>query len=303
MARHRGPFGRIVLATGLVAVVLLGAVGATHERALEEPGVEEPSDAPVSLQVPGIKRIVRIDERLLVGSEPSSESIEHLQKLGVTVLLSVDARRPRLEEAKRLGMRVVHLPIGYDTVPEDRVHSLTRLLQEESGPVYVHCHQGLHRGPAVASILWMLATDGSTEEARGILDRCGTDPAYRGLWESVRTFRAPGRAKPTAPLPEYVAAEGLSQVMLRIDDACDRIAGANRPDRQAALEHECLLLEELFTELRRPGLHPGVDEQSMPEAHLEEALAAVRVLKGGFTQAGFDRLEASCTSCHAAARR
>jgi protein tyrosine phosphatase (PTP) superfamily phosphohydrolase (DUF442 family) len=256
------------------------------------------------VQVPGIERVVRIDDRLLVGSEPSADSIEHLHQLGVTVLLSVDARRPRLEEARRLGMRVVHLPIGYDTIPDDRIGSLRRLLQEETGPVYVHCHQGLHRGPAVASILWMLTTAGSNEEACSILDRCGTDPAYRGLWQRVRTFRVPDQAPSSAAaLPEYVPADGLAGVMVRIDEACDRIAEAEGSGSKGELEHECLLLEELFTELSRPGLHPGVDERSMPKAHLDEALAAVAVLKVGFTEAGFRRLEASCTSCHAVARR
>ena len=274
--------------------------------------IDEPPDDPVDgsaagtaepLKVPGIKRLVRLDERLLVGSEPSPDSIKHLHDQGVTVLLSVDARRPRLEEAKRLGMRVVHLPIGYDTVPEQRVHALSRLLREEPGPIYVHCHQGLHRGPAVAAILWMLSTDGTTEEGTGILERCGTDPGYLGLWEAVRTFEVPREPSANPMLPEYVPADGLAEVMLRIDDACDRIAGAGAPDSGIDLEHECLLLEQLFTELGRPDLHPGVDERSMPPAHLQEALAAVRALKGGFTERGFERLETSCTNCHAAARR
>ncbi|MDG1899891.1 MAG: hypothetical protein P8I74_08515, partial [Phycisphaerales bacterium] len=99
---------------GLLGASLLFAVTPSTDQVLEEPVPEKESDSPDSLvQVPGIERVVRIDDRLLVGSEPSADSIEHLHQLGVTVLLSVDARRPRLEEARRLGMRVVHLPIGY----------------------------------------------------------------------------------------------------------------------------------------------------------------------------------------------
>ncbi|MEE2681858.1 MAG: hypothetical protein VX641_05745 [Planctomycetota bacterium] len=256
-----------------------------------------------SLRIPGIKRVVRIDDRLLVGSEPSEGSISHLHDQGVSVLLSVDARRPHVDEAKRLGLRVVHLPIGYDSVPEERIEALQQLLREEPGPIYVHCHQGLHRGPAVAAILWLLATEGAPDRGTGILERCGTDPGYRGLWESVRSFRAPREPTTVPSLPEYVPADGLSEVMLRIDDACDRIADAGDPDSTTDLEHECLLLEQLFTELRRPDLHPGVDERSMPEAHLREALEAVRALKGGYSDHGFERLENSCTSCHSAARR
>ena len=300
----RGHVVRFAWVGGLLGASLLCATAAPPDGTADEPMPEHVPEEPGStLQLPGIKRLVQIDDRFLVGSEPSAESIEHLDRLGVTVLLSVDARRPQHKEAKRLGIRVVHLPIGYDTVPAERVDSLMRLLEEESGPFYIHCHQGLHRGPAVASILWMLSTAGSNEAGCRILDRCGTDPAYQGLWQSVRSFRAPEEPDVDAPLPEYVPAEGLSRVMLRIDDARDRIARAGGGDANVDLAHECLLLEEYLLELGRPGLHPGADARSMPPAHLAEALAAVGVLKAGFTPEGLARLDASCTSCHAATRR
>ena len=255
--------------------------------------------------IPGIQRLERIDRRFLVGSEPSADSIARLQQRGVRVLLSVDGRRPQLEQARDLGIRVVHLPIGYDRVPPDRVRSLVRLLQEEPGPFYIHCHQGKHRGPAVAAIMWMLATGGSNEDACRILERCGTDPDYLGLWNSVRSFRAPQPGVQEvldAPLAEFVPAAGLSAVMLGIEEARDRIGETAHPDSKVDLAHECLLLEESLLELGRPGLHPGVTERSVPPQHLTRALEAVRELKKGFTPARFQRLDASCSGCHAATR-
>ena len=295
--------GQLVLP--VLCSTLLGA--ALIPGLLPPPDGDAPPLAPTpSSSIPGIERLERIDQRFLVGSEPSARSIASLKEQGVTVLLSVDGRRPQLEAARDLGIRVVHLPIGYDQVPPERVHSLVRLLEEEPGPFYIHCHQGKHRGPAVAAILWMLATGGSNEDACGILDRCGTDPGYLGLWSSVRSFRAPHPAVEDvgdAPLPEFVPAAGLSAVMLRIEEARDRIEDAPRPDSKVNLAHECLLLEEFLLELGRPGLHPGATEQTMPPPHLTLALEAVRELKKGFTPARLERLDASCTGCHAATRR
>ncbi|MAJ47742.1 MAG: hypothetical protein CMJ57_10510 [Planctomycetaceae bacterium] len=288
-----------VLCSMLLGVALIPVLGPPSDGDVPQRASQRPTS------IPGIERLERIDERFLVGSEPSADSIASLQQEGVKVLLSVDGRRPQLEQARELGIRVVHLPIGYDRVPPDQVRSLVRLLQEESGPFYIHCHQGKHRGPAVAAILWMLATGGSNEDACRILDRCGTDPGYLGLWSSVRTFRASGTAVEDvsdAPLPEFVPAAGLSAVMLHIEEARDRIEDTARPDTKVNLAHECLLLEEFLLELGRPGLHPGATERSVPPQHLSFALEAVRELKKGFTPARLERLDASCTGCHAATR-
>ncbi|MED5507275.1 MAG: sulfur transferase domain-containing protein [Planctomycetota bacterium] len=299
-----------ILAAGLLLAGLGDPVPVPDRDADRDPGpVEAPrlptapagpgsgGPAPASLVVPGIERVVRIDERLITGSDPSAEGIEHLGRLGVEVLLSVDARRPLVEEARRAGLRVVHLPIGYDGVPEERIQALVALLAEESGPVYVHCHQGRHRGPAVAAILWMLSSGVEPDVATGLLARCGTDPRYEGLWSAVRGFRPPGTPSTPPRLPEWIEAGGLAEVMVRIDDARDRLESSPDPQR------ERLLMEQLFRELGRPGLHPGADRHTMPPDALADAIAALRSLEEGVTPAALERLDTTCTACHARTRR
>ena len=92
-------------------------------------------------------------ERLYSGSEPhGEEGIASLKELGVKTIVSVDGAKPAVETARKYGMRYVHIPIGYDGVPEEAGQSLARLMREAETPIYVHCHHGKHRGPAAVAV-------------------------------------------------------------------------------------------------------------------------------------------------------
>ena len=73
---------------------------------------------------------------------------------GRKTVLTLDGAQPDVETAKRHGLRYVHVPIGYDGIPAARALELAKTFQtlEPSGPIFVHCHHGKHRGPAACSI-------------------------------------------------------------------------------------------------------------------------------------------------------
>src|SRR5437764_11542837 len=73
----------------------------------------------------GLDNVFRISDRLCSGSSPEGDAgFASLKKLGVRTVLSVDGAAPDLERARRHGLRYVHLPIGYDSVPEEQALKL-----------------------------------------------------------------------------------------------------------------------------------------------------------------------------------
>ena len=255
--------------------------------------------------VPGIERVMRVEDSLLVGSAPDPNAYRALRELGVRVVLSVDGMPPDLEIIRSLGLRSVHLPIEYGGIEPDRIRSLVRLLGERPGLIYVHCHHGRHRAPAVAAILWMLRTGATPESARRILEQAGTSPTYPGLWDAVRTHVAPVGACADAPLPARVEVAGVAASMVaidrlrdRLDDWAERSAGASGAEAVLLLEH--------LREMKRldPGGHA---EQAGWAVDLRASITAAEALAAATGTGGspqprqelLDRLDASCIGCHA----
>ncbi len=255
--------------------------------------------------VPGIERVLRVDDQLLVGSAPTPAAYRALRELGVQVVLSVDGMPPDLELIRSLGLRSVHLPIEYGGIEPGRIRSLVRLLGERPGSIYVHCHHGRHRAPAVAAILWMLRTGAVPESARRILEQAGTSPTYPGLWEAVRTHVAPSGACGDALLPERVEVAGVAASMVAIDRLRDRLDGwaDRRPDASGA---EAVLVLEHLRELHRldPAGHAGDPGWVTDlDASITAAEALAEVTGGRRSSLSrhelLDRLDASCIGCHA----
>ena len=60
----------------------------------------------------------------------------------------------------------IHIPIGYDGIPLESEAAIVRAMKETEGPVYFHCHHGLHRGPAAAAIATAPTTLGLPASSR-----------------------------------------------------------------------------------------------------------------------------------------
>src|SRR5690606_26674668 len=89
------------------------------------------------------------------------------------------------------GMRYVHLPHGYDGISTNIQLQLASAAGTLPGPIYVHCHHGMHRGPAAAAVVCM-ANDGWTAaQATAWLHAAGTSTNYAGLFGTVRDFKIP----------------------------------------------------------------------------------------------------------------
>lgn len=262
---------------------------------------------------------VRIHEKVISGGLPEGEAaFAELKDLGIQTVISVDGAKPDLATAEKFGLRYVHLPHGYDGVPENRALELAKAVRDLPGPIYIHCHHGKHRSPAAAAVACVGAGLIEHDAAARILTVAGTSEAYRGLFQSVENAQ---RIEPavlnavSAKFPSIAKLPAMAEAMVEIEHIHDCLksiekAGWKTPADQPALipDHEALLLREQFTELLRSKELSG--KPAMFRQLTVEAEAAAQgledALKTGADSQKLSKLLMSvgsnCKSCHQAFR-
>lgn len=216
-------------------------------------------DTIAAVETRELHNVWRLSNRVLSGSEPESPAaFAELVRLGVKTIVSVDGMKPRLDLAKKLGMRYVHIPIGYDGIPSTSALSLARVARDTTDTIYIHCHHGKHRGPAAAAILCRVEDGRSPELARQILEKAGTGKEYPGLWRDVQKFQVPGRNVSLPELVESAQVESLAATMAKIDRSFDGLKQIATAGWRPSLEHpeispslQCIQLYEMFVEASR----------------------------------------------------
>ncbi|MCA9135049.1 MAG: hypothetical protein KDA45_17895, partial [Planctomycetales bacterium] len=124
---------------------------------------------------------------IISGGLPEGDAAFHeLASWGIKTIISVDGMAPDVDAAAKYGLRYVHLPHGYDGIPQYRVKELAKAVRELEGPIYIHCHHGKHRSPTAASVACVSAGLIPAERAIPILELAGTDRDYQGLYASAR---------------------------------------------------------------------------------------------------------------------
>jgi protein tyrosine phosphatase (PTP) superfamily phosphohydrolase (DUF442 family) len=266
------------------------------------------------IEIPGIHNAFRATDNVFSGSQPEGdEAFAALAKLGVKTILSVDGGKPDLELARKHGLRYVHLPYGYDSIPTNRIVELVKLTKEASGPFFVHCHHGLHRGPAAVAVMCESMEGWSPAKAEVWLKQAGTSPDYPGLYRAARDFKSPSPAEMAAvkALPEITKPSSIVEAMVAIDEhfawlKSSQKAGWKTPPGHADISpsHEAVLLWEQLRELGRTD-----DTKKRPQdyqtklADSERAAEAFRTLlknskDNAAIDAQFKALMQSCSACH-----
>ncbi|TWT90576.1 hypothetical protein Mal64_09700 [Pseudobythopirellula maris] len=287
-------------------VFLLSGVGV---RAAEFETVAPLADA--------VEHPVRVGPRLIVGGEPKDDAaFAALAAQGVKTVVSVDGARPQADLAAKHGLRYVHVPIGYDGLPESAQLSLARVAKEIDGSVFVHCHHGKHRGPAAAAIVARCQGLVDVEGAERLLNEAGTSHDYAGLWRDVTAFTPPPEG---AKLPELVAAaevDSLAAAMAMVDRAWDHLKLCEKSAWSAPAEHPDLVPSREAI-LIREGLHESVRALEGGDGGTDEALIAAmreaemvakeleKSLANGNAAVSnrlFATLATQCKECHAGYR-
>lgn len=168
-----------------------------------------------------IHNLHQLADGLWSGSEPlGTPAYNELAKLGIQTVVSVDAVAPDKALADQYNIRVVHLPIGYDGIPEQRTKQLAVAVATLPRPIYLHCHHGKHRGPAAICVGAIGAGEITNEQAADFMALAGTSPDYPGLWRSAEFAEALDDqilADKSINLPEQADIGDFPSAMAEID--------------------------------------------------------------------------------------
>lgn len=331
---HQPPRSLLRLITG--PALLLGGLGLLAlgcARESQPPAAESKPEAaapaptaqsatpPEKLAVEHLPNAYRIHPKVISGGLPEGdEAFDELKSLGVKTVISVDGAKPDVEIAKKYGMRYVHLPHGYDGVPELKAKELAKAVRDLEGPIYIHCHHGKHRSPAASAIACVSAGLISADSAKSILQAAGTSPNYRGLYQSAESARELDSKlldEMEADFPEVAPIPPMAEAMIGIEHAHDHLKAfaaadwqklAKHPDLDPA--HEALLLREHFTELMRTdaarsesaGFQKLLAEGETAAQSLEDAVRAWQASAtpeaAASAKAALESVNKNCAACH-----
>ncbi|MBI3830777.1 MAG: hypothetical protein HY291_14750, partial [Planctomycetes bacterium] len=218
------------LAVAALPCALLYGCKADKDEADETPKPEpKPAEPHKAFKVNDIRldNAHRISEKVFAGAQPDGEpAFKALKELGIKTVISVDGATPDIETAHKYGLKYVHLPFGYDGIPPEREKEIAKAIKDLPGPIYVHCHHGMHRGPAAAAVGCVLSGQITTDEALEDLKVFGTGANYHGLWAAARDAKPMDEKelkklkvdfKEVAPIPP------LADAMVQYDELVDRL--------------------------------------------------------------------------------
>ena len=266
-------------------------------------------------EMPGLHNLVRISADVYSGSEPAGEeAFASLQELGVQTIVSVDAATPDIDLAKKHGIRYVHIPFGYDAIPQAAQLSLTHAAREVKTPLYIHCHHGKHRGPAATAIVCRVKGIVDTAGALKIMENAGTSRDYKGLWRDVEHFAVPSDDIQLPTLVEVAKVESLAAAMARIDRNFDNLKLCAAADWKTPVDHpdlvarqEALQLQEsLFESSRRLAEKNHATEYDAPFRTLltetdtvaQTLYKSLQANNSAAATAAFSTLQKNCKQCH-----
>lgn len=267
----------------------------------------------------GLHNVFVVAEGILSGSVPEGDAgFDALRGLGVRTIISVDGMTPDVQRAHEHGMRYVHLPVGYDGIPDEKQNRLARAVRDLPRPIYIHCHHGQHRGPAAAASAAVVLGLLSPAEGVAYLKQAGTGDMYGGLYRCVREAVPAGAAELDAvsnDFPEIAQISGIVAAMVEIDAAFEHLrliqkAGwrvpEDHPDLVPAVEADRLgtLLESMdradAANVSRAG-RETFDTLAGEGAHAARELSRLlkdREAAGDALDRGVERVRTSCQQCH-----
>jgi protein tyrosine phosphatase (PTP) superfamily phosphohydrolase (DUF442 family) len=303
----------------LIIAFLLSAQASEHLK-------PKPIQQRQAIAVPSasIKNLFSLSTNLYSGSSPESDAaFAELKKLGIKTIISVDGATPDVERARKFGLRYIHLPLGYNQASASNCVRIVKAAEVSGGPVLVHCHHGMHRGPAAAALIATALNSWSTEEALEFLEKAGTSHDYAGLYEQVATFKPPANEdliRIDSNFPAKATVSSLVEAMVRLDEHWQNLQEIRKAEYKVPPDNpdlrplaEAVLVAELYREaLRSPDIQArNPDFVNQLKSAEQEAWELQRFLKSTPADSALDRKNADelfsrvqqrCASCHKAHR-
>ncbi len=314
------PFAMITMSGALPSCSSPQPSGTSPPASNATPAVTPPAlGADKPSEYPGLHNVVAYHEGFYSGSVPEANAgFQTLSGMGVKTIISVDGAEPDVAAARALGIRYIHLPIGYNGYDEERKRELVRATRDAmlAGPVYIHCHHGKHRsagaaGAVSASLGWL-----TPEAAVERMKVSGTAPNYKGLYACTAessVMQAQVIDAVPANFPEVSHPAGFVKSMVEIDEINERLkliekAGwvppQDHPDLVPAAEAGRMSDLLRFADRSELTASKPAEFGSMLKSAEQEVRKLEDMLAAGKpdprpVSAQFALVAASCKNCHA----
>lgn len=151
----------------------------------------------------------KVSKTLWRGAAPSSEGMRQLAKAGVKTVVDLrlpgSASKKESAVARELGLKYVHIPMGYTATSPEKVNAFLRAANNpDNQPVFIHCRQGADRTGTMVAIYRMLVQGWSFEKAYEDMRQHHFKPWLLALKRTVAQW------EPT--LPSRGVAKGASSI-------------------------------------------------------------------------------------------
>jgi protein tyrosine phosphatase (PTP) superfamily phosphohydrolase (DUF442 family) len=149
------------------------------------------------LKIHGVPNLGKINDGLYRGAQPNEQGLEELKKLGITTIVDLRAEdRGKSEwerqQADKLGMRFVHIPIaGFAAPTNEEVAQFLSLFSDPQQKIFVHCLLGEDRTGVFVATYRMSVQKWPVTQAMREMNSFG----FNGFWHPamkafVRDFPA-----------------------------------------------------------------------------------------------------------------
>ncbi len=268
-----------------------------------------------------LPNLIKFNDTVYSGGTPDGpDGFDELRSLGIKTVISVDAIPPDAEKARAKGLRYVHLPHGYDGISPTRRLQLSKAVAILDGPIYIHCHHGIHRSPAATAMVCVALGWLKTEQALATLRFAGTSPRYRGLYQSVLDadlLKDEELRDADIEFVERIEVPPMTEKMVCLESLLASLEEKSKSgwklsgkDADKTAKYQALLLKEHYVEWSREGVSEDSVRESNTDAFrrlVEDAEENARRLEHALAKAPsrpneirkrFEQVKNDCVKCH-----
>lgn len=279
--------------------------------------VSTESTSPVCL--PGLEQVVAFHDGVLSGARPQGTAgMRSLAQLEVSTIVCVDGVAPDVEQARKLGIETIHIPLKYHAPSQAQIADLAAAvaINRERGNVYIHCHHGRHRSAAAAALALIALNLSEADAMQQRMQVSETSRQYTGLWDAVKQQQALDQSALMAQsrdLPSVVRPQGMTAQMVQIDEALDRLLLVQESNWEVPDTHPDLapaadagMIAETFRAMQFDQ-DASVHKEASFMKQVREALQSASILETALNDKNRKiidlnqhllRVEQSCITCH-----
>lgn len=147
-------------------------------------------EAPISIEVKGVRNCYRLSPELYRSGQPDAEGFKALEKRGLKSVLNLREYHSDADEAEHTGLRLYRIKLAAGRVSGEELMNCLLVINSAPKPILVHCWHGSDRTGIVCAAYRIVMQGWTPEKALEELmdERFGHHRSYySNLAELVRT--------------------------------------------------------------------------------------------------------------------